>query len=117
MSQAAPKNLDKKEKVGRISTYTGAVVGFISFIVFGAVPGLLYGGYMGLIMSGVIQGTTEPTWATRIITGGGMLLGVVASFSLFMVVGASLGLIFGLVGLRIFGGATAGTMVESHSSK
>jgi|GEM_PF-5247917 hypothetical protein len=114
MSQSAQ---DRKEKVGRIATYSGAVVGFISFIIFGAVPGLLYGGYMGLIMSGIIQGTTDPTWVTRIITGGGMLLGVVASFSLFMVVGASLGLIIALVGLKIFGGATAGTYAESHPSK
>jgi len=83
---------DKDAKRGRMGTIFGASIGFVAFLVFGAVPGLLYGGYMGLIMAGAIFGTpVEPTLITRIITGGGMVLGLLASISLFLVVGAVMG--------------------------
>ena len=35
-----------------LPTWIGAGVGFIAFVLVGAIPGLLYGGYMGLIMAG-----------------------------------------------------------------
>lgn len=79
-------------KKALLGTYVGSAIGFISFLVLGAVPALLYGGYMGLIMVGALFGTpAQPTLVARVIVGGGMVLGLVASLFLFLVVGALLG--------------------------
>lgn len=80
-----------------LPTYIGAALGLVSFLWLGAVPGALYGGYMGLIMAGSLFGTpVEPTMVARIITGGGMVLGLVATLFLFLVVGAVLGTLAGV---------------------
>ena len=82
----------KRTHLPFLPTYLGAGVGFVAYLVMGAVPGLLYGGYMGLAMSGVLFGApVEATLAAKVITFGGMLLGLAASFAFFMVFGALLG--------------------------
>ncbi len=73
-------------------TFTGSAAGFVSFVLVGAVPGLLYGGYLGLMMSGALFGTpVEATLIAKVITGGGMLLGLLASLFFFLVLGAIVG--------------------------
>lgn len=80
-----------------VPSYIGAGIGFLTFLVLGAVPGTLYGGYIGLGMSSLLFGTgSDPTWPARIITGGGMVLGLVAALFLFLVAGAFLGTLLGL---------------------
>ncbi len=80
-----------------LPTYIGAGLGFIAYLVIGAVPGLLYGGYMGLAMSGVLFGApVESTLAAKAVTFGGMLLGLAASFCFFLVMGALGGTAVGL---------------------
>ena len=70
-------------------TLVGSALGFISFILVGAIPGILYGGYLGLMMTGALFGTPiEVTLVAQLITGGGMLLGVLASLFFFLVLGA-----------------------------
>ena len=79
-----------------LPTWIGAGLGFVAYLFLGAVPGLLYGGYMGLVMAGTLLGMpVEPTLAAKIITGSGMLLGLVASLFFFVVVGAFVGAVVG----------------------
>ncbi|OIP43020.1 MAG: hypothetical protein AUK47_03305 [Deltaproteobacteria bacterium CG2_30_63_29] len=78
-------------------TYTGATGGFLAFLFLGAIPGLLYGGYMGLMMTASLFGTpVEPTMMAKLVTGGGMLIGLVSSLFFFLVMGALLGTVAGL---------------------
>jgi hypothetical protein len=93
----ATQTVPKKRAVN-LPSYVGAGAGFVAFIALGAMPGLLYGGYMGLMMAGALFGTpVEPNAIARIITGGGMLLGLLASLFLFLVVGAVVGTSCGIV--------------------
>lgn len=70
----------------------GSLVSFVLFILFGLVPALLYGGYMGLMMSTLLLGAVASTgWIAQIIVIGGMVLGSVATLSLFLIIGALLG--------------------------
>jgi hypothetical protein len=76
--------------------YTGAkigsVMGLILFILFGLIPSLLYGGYMGLTMSTLLLGPIASAgWIAQFIVAGGMGLGCVATLSLFLVLSALLG--------------------------
>ena len=78
------------------SVLVGAAVAFIAFLVVGAIPGLLYGGYLGLIMGNALFGhATEISLVARMMTGGGMLLGFFAVMSVFLVAGGVLGTVFG----------------------
>lgn len=74
----------------------GAAVAFLAFLVVGAIPGLLYGGYLGLMMGNALFGhTNEISLLARMMTGGGMLLGFFAVMSVFLVAGGVLGTLFG----------------------
>ena len=92
-------NKGKKQPLGPVPAHTrdlgpryGAVLGALAFVFFGAVPGLLYGGYAGLMMSHSLLGVgAEASLLGRVITGGGMALGFIAALFLFLVVGASIG--------------------------
>ncbi len=80
-----------------LPTYIGTGASFLAYLFAGAVPGILYGGYMGLIMSTALFGNAaEPTLLARIVTGGGMALGLFASLFFFLVIGAFLGTVLGL---------------------
>lgn len=100
-----------------LSAKLGATVGFLAFLGVGLVPGLLYGGYMGLIMAAVLFGApVEPTMAARFMTGGGMVLGLVASLFLFLVAGAVFGTLVGFATrpiVRAFRGTNAEAAVET----
>ncbi len=81
-----------------IPTYLGSAAAFLGYLFFGAVPGAVYGGFAGLIMAGTLFGTpVEPTLVTRVITGGGVVLGLVTSLFLFLVIGALAGTVLGLM--------------------
>jgi hypothetical protein len=67
----------------------GAAAGFALFLAFGLVPSLVYGGYAGLLLAGGIFGNPVPAiLAARALVGFGMVLGVVATSSVFTVAGA-----------------------------
>ena len=73
--------------------YTGAKIGslisFVLFVLFGLVPALLYGGYMGLIMTTTLLGPVVAAGLfSQFLVAGGMCLGVVATLALFLVLGA-----------------------------
>lgn len=79
-----------------LPTYTGALIGFLVFLAIGAIPGLLYGGYMGLTMLAALTSSPiEPTIIAKVMTGGGMLIGLLASVSFFVVIGSLIGTVIG----------------------
>src|SRR5690606_35943648 len=81
-----------------LPTTLGASVGFVAFVAVGAVPGLFYGGYAGLALPAALFGTpVEPGFWTQLVTFGGMALGLVASLSLFLVIGAVFGTLTGAI--------------------
>jgi hypothetical protein len=82
---------NNKTKTRDLSTYAGAAIAFVLFLVVGALPGLLYGGYLGLFMANALFGAGELTTVSRLMAGGGMLLGFSAALALFLVVGSVLG--------------------------
>jgi hypothetical protein len=80
-----------------VPSYIGAGLGFLGFLLLGAVPGTLYGGYMGLALSSVLFGSAaEPSLMARVITGGGMVMGLLAALVMFLIAGAVLGTLVGL---------------------
>lgn len=89
------------------STLVGAGVAFVAFLLTGAVPALVYGGYMGLMLSGVLFGhDANEMLAARIVTGGGMVLGLIATMFLYLVIGAFFGSVAGVALRRVTPQAT-----------
>lgn len=73
-------------------TKIGSLIAVVLFSLFGLVPSLVYGGYMGLMMSTVLLGQIMTSGvAGQLIVAGGMCLGVAATLSLFLVLGALMG--------------------------
>ena len=89
--------MSSRNHVVLLPTYVGAALAFLAYIAVGAVPGILYGGYMGLMMTTALFGNAgEPMILGRIVTGGGMALGLFASLFFFLVIGAFCGTVVGL---------------------
>jgi hypothetical protein len=85
-------------------TLAGSGTGFISFLVVGLVPALYFGGFAGLILAGGIFGTPVPqTLLAQGLVAFGMVLGVLAVGSLFLVSGAFAGAMAGWLGLSLRG--------------
>lgn len=78
-----------------IPTYLGAALGFLGYLIFGSIPSILYGGYMGLTMHGVLFGESSG-WMQQFMVGGGMGLGLIAVLFFFLVFGAVFGTLVGL---------------------
>ncbi len=73
-------------------TFFGAGIAFVAFLLTGAMPAVVYGGYTGLILSNIFFGSVETALtASRWMTGAGMVVGVLATLSLYLVIGAGLG--------------------------
>lgn len=84
------------------ASYLGAATAFVLFLVTGLVPALVYGGYMGLMLSGVLFGHENSAMlAARLVTGGGMVLGTVATLFLYLVTGAFVGNMVGAALRRV----------------
>jgi hypothetical protein len=80
----------------------GAAIAFIAFIFTGAIPGLVYGEHMGHMAGGILFGEPiEPEMLAKFMAGGGMILGVLATFSLYMVLGALTGNLVGAFMRRV----------------
>lgn len=73
-------------------TYVGTFIGFVAFLFLGAIPGILYGGYMGMATASVLFGAplTSSIFVKAVVFGG-MFLGLVASFFFFLVMGSFIG--------------------------
>jgi hypothetical protein len=76
----------------------GAAIGLALFLALGLLPALLYGGYAGVMLAGGIFGTPiAATFLVRALIVFGMVLGVTAVASLFVVVGAVAGAAVGVL--------------------
>ncbi|MFL5263195.1 MAG: hypothetical protein ACJ79E_02205 [Anaeromyxobacteraceae bacterium] len=79
-------------------TLVGAAIGLTLFLALGLLPALLYGGYAGVMLAGGIFGTpVSATLAVRAVIVFGMVLGVTAVASLFVVGGAAAGAAVGVL--------------------
>ncbi|MFL5301549.1 MAG: hypothetical protein ACJ79R_14525 [Anaeromyxobacteraceae bacterium] len=79
-------------------TLVGAAIGLTLFLALGLLPALLYGGYAGVMLAGGIFGTpVSATLAVRAVIVFGMVLGVTAVASLFVVCGAAAGAAVGVL--------------------
>ncbi len=82
----------------KTSSFIGAGLGLASFLTFGLLPAMLYGGYAGLMLAGGILGTpVGPSILAHALIVFGMALGVAAVASLFAVAGAVVGSAVGLL--------------------
>lgn len=91
-------------KIMSTSTMTGAGLGFLSFLPLGLTPALYFGGFAGLILAGGIFGTPVPqVLLAQGLVVFGMILGLLAVCSLFLVSGAFAGSMFGWVYLALTG--------------
>lgn len=69
-----------------MKNYLGAILALLLFFVTGFVPSLVYGGYMGMMLNTVLFGVTS-VFLTRLMIGGGMILGFLATLFLYLVLG------------------------------
>ncbi len=78
-------------------TLIGSGLAFFVFLLTGAIPGLVYGGYAGLMLGTAVFGPgTGDLLGTRILTGAGMVFGLVLTLLVFLGVGALLGHLVGV---------------------
>jgi hypothetical protein len=83
---------EEKEMTMNRAAKIGALVGLVLFLCAGLIPASLYGGYMGTMMATTLFGPiTTANWVTQIIIAGGVCLGICATLSLFLILGALLG--------------------------
>lgn len=87
------KRLTIKGQPGKTGFLWGAGVGVVGFLALGILRGIVYGGFWGLMLAGVLSGTpVEPTLVNKGIVATAMLLGVLGAFIFFVGIGALLGL-------------------------
>lgn len=78
---------------GKTGFLWGAGAGLVAFLALGILRGIVYGGFWGLMLAGVLSGTpVEPTLLNKGIVVAAMILGVGAAFVFFVGAGALLGL-------------------------
>jgi len=91
------KEIMKKRIANRLS-YLGAGIGLALFAIFGLLPGSFIGGVLGLNIAGSIFGLpVEPTVLARVVIVMGMLIGVLVTGTVFIVSGAVIGWLAGVV--------------------
>ena len=72
--------------------FVGGVAGLIGFLFVGLLPAMVYVGYAGVTLASALFGTPiDATLAARSVVLFGMVVGLLATASLFAVVGAALG--------------------------
>jgi hypothetical protein len=73
-------------------TLVGVGIGLVAFLGFGLLPSVLYGGYAGVVLSGLVVGTpVTATFAVRALIAVGVVLGVTLVAAAFAAAGAAAG--------------------------
>lgn len=97
----------------KTATLIGAGVGLALFLAFALLPALLYGGYAGVLLaSGIFGAPVQATLLVRGLIVFGMVLGVTAVASLFVVGGAAAGAAAWLLAARTSGPAEPAVRAE-----
>lgn len=88
-----------KERFSNKLSYIGAGTGIALFAVFGLMPGAYIGGILGVNTANTLfgMGGGAPSLFHRVLTAAGMLTGVMVAGLMFVVAGACLGWLTGLV--------------------
>jgi hypothetical protein len=93
----------------KAGTLIGAGVGLVLFLAVALLPSLLYGGYAGVLLaSGIVGAPVKATLLVRGLIVFGMVLGVTAVASLFVVAGAAAGAAVSLLVTRATEAAPGG---------
>ncbi len=80
----------------RLPTNVGAMIGFLLFALYGAVPGVLYGGFVGKELAESMLGEAlEPAFFAKLVEVGGMAFGLLSSLFLFLILFALAGTLVG----------------------
>lgn len=75
----------------------GAIVGVITWFLFGILAGFHFGGYSTIILLNKLFGSVEPTLIIRALIVMGMGVGIATVGSLCLVVGGLMGALVGWV--------------------
>ena len=76
----------------RKTTLIGAAVGLAIFLPFALLPSMLYGGYAGVLLAGLVQGTPIAAGlVSRALIVVGMVVGVTTVAAVFALGGAAAG--------------------------
>jgi hypothetical protein len=82
----------------KLHTLVGAGLGLVTFLAVGLLPTVLYGGYAGVLLAGLVSGTpVVATFAVKALIVVGMVVGVTAVAALFAAVGAAAGAAVGVL--------------------
>lgn len=84
----------RKEMV-RMGTKIGAVLGGLTFLIFGVIPGFYFGSYGSLVVMKHLMGSVEPTVLVRMVVAVGIMLGIVCVASVSIVLGSIVGTALG----------------------
>lgn len=85
----------RKEMV-RMGTKVGATLGAVVFLIFGLMPGFIFGSYGSLlVLKHLMGGPVEPTVLVRMILAVGIMLGIVCTASVSIVIGSIVGTVIG----------------------
>jgi hypothetical protein len=78
--------------MNRKTTIIGAAVGLAIFLPFALLPSMLYGGYAGVLLAGLVQGTPIAAGVvSRVLIVFGMVFGVTTVAAVFALAGAAAG--------------------------
>jgi hypothetical protein len=87
-----------KERFSNKLSYIGAGTGIALFAIFGLMPGAYIGGILGVNTANTLFGfDATPSLFHRLLTAMGMLTGVMVAGLMFVVGGACLGWLVGLI--------------------
>ena len=76
----------------RTATFVGGIAGLVGYLALGRLPSIVYGGYAGVTLAAALFGTPiDASWMARGVVVFGMVIGLLATASLFVVIGAALG--------------------------
>ncbi|HTG00830.1 MAG TPA: hypothetical protein VK654_09615 [Nitrospirota bacterium] len=101
-----------KNSIEKTSAYIGAGFGLAAFAVFGLLPGSLLGGAAGIKAAGLLLGLPlEPGIISRTIVLISMLIGIVASGTVFVTAASAAGWLIG----KAFRGASSRETASAHN--
>ena len=83
----------------RSFAFAGGITGLVTFLFFGLLPSIVYGGFAGVTMaSSILGGPADGSLVGRVLVAFGMVVGLLGTGSVFIVIGAALGAgVYGVV--------------------
>lgn len=80
------------------ASFFGGMIGLVAFIIFGALPSIVYGGYAGVALATALF---SPPLHEHLLAQGliifGMLVGTLATAGMFVIAGSVIGIGFNAI--------------------